>query len=48
MEFIVNYLPLFGVAALAFVFFKNKWVSKQDTGDAKMTKIAKNISVGAM
>jgi K(+)-stimulated pyrophosphate-energized sodium pump len=48
MEFIVSYLPLFGILALAFVVFKNLWVSKQDAGDEKMTKIAKNIAVGAM
>ena len=48
MEFIVNYLPLFGLLALAFVFWKNAWVSKQDEGDAKMSRIAKNIADGAM
>ena len=48
MEYIVNYLPAFGVLALVFVFIKNIWVSKQDAGEAKMTKIAKNIAVGAM
>ncbi|MDY7396498.1 sodium-translocating pyrophosphatase [Aureibaculum sp. 2210JD6-5] len=48
MEYIVNFLPAFGVLALLFVLIKNVWVSKQDAGDAKMTKIAKNIAVGAM
>ncbi|WP_111706379.1 sodium-translocating pyrophosphatase [Lutibacter citreus] len=48
MNLLVNYLPLFGVVALAFVFLKNNWVSKQDGGDAKMARIAKNIAVGAM
>ncbi|MFS4482456.1 sodium-translocating pyrophosphatase [Hyunsoonleella sp. 2307UL5-6] len=48
MEYIVNFLPLFGVLALAFVFIKNVWVSKQDAGEAKMSRIAKNISDGAM
>lgn len=48
MELIVNYLPLFGVAALVFVFFKNSWVSKQDGGNEKMARIAKNIADGAM
>ncbi|GAA4234654.1 sodium-translocating pyrophosphatase [Postechiella marina] len=48
MELIVNFLPLFGVLALAFVFIKNVWVSKQEVGDAKMARIAKNISEGAM
>lgn len=48
MELIVNYLPLFGVVALVFVFFKNIWVTKQDGGNEKMSRIAKNISDGAM
>ena len=48
MEMIVNYLPLFGVLALAFVFWKNAWVSKQEEGDEKMSRIAKNIADGAM
>ncbi|MCF6346796.1 MAG: sodium-translocating pyrophosphatase [Flavobacteriaceae bacterium] len=48
MEFIVNYLPAFGILALVFVFIKNMWVSKQEEGDAKMSRIAKNIADGAM
>ena len=48
MEMIVNYLPLFGVIALAFVFWKNAWVTKQEVGDEKMARIAKNIADGAM
>ena len=48
MELLINYLPLFGVLALAFVFFKNRWVSKQEVGNEKMARIAKNIADGAM
>ena len=48
MEFIIDYLPAFGLLALVFVFFKNKWVVKQEEGDAKMSRIAKNIADGAM
>jgi K(+)-stimulated pyrophosphate-energized sodium pump len=48
MELIVKFLPLFGVLALFFVVYKNSWVSKQEGGDEKMTRIAKNISDGAM
>ncbi|UKM63489.1 sodium-translocating pyrophosphatase [Flavobacteriaceae bacterium GSB9] len=48
MELIVKFLPLFGVLALAFVLIKSSWVSKQDQGDEKMKKIAKNIADGAM
>jgi len=48
MEIIVNYLPLFGVVALLFVFLKSGWVSKQEVGNEKMSRIAKNIAEGAM
>ena len=48
MELIVNYLWAFGILALIFVFVKNAWVAKQDEGDAKMARIAKNIADGAM
>ncbi|SDW41485.1 K(+)-stimulated pyrophosphate-energized sodium pump [Lutibacter oricola] len=48
MELIVKFLPLFGVVALAFVFIKNAWVSKQEEGEEKMARIAKNIAEGAM
>ncbi|WP_297791938.1 sodium-translocating pyrophosphatase [uncultured Eudoraea sp.] len=48
MELIVQILPAFGVLALLFVYVKNVWVSKQDDGDPKMKRIAKNIADGAM
>ncbi len=48
MELIVKFLPAFGVLALLFVFWKNAWVIKQEVGDAKMARIAKNIADGAM
>jgi K(+)-stimulated pyrophosphate-energized sodium pump len=48
MELIVKFLPLFGILALVFIFFKNTWVSKQDSGNEKMARIAKNIADGAM
>ncbi|WP_308990757.1 sodium-translocating pyrophosphatase [Mariniflexile litorale] len=48
MELIVKFLPLFGVLALAFVFIKSAWVTKQEVGDEKMSRIAKNIADGAM
>ena len=48
MEMIVKILPLFGVLALGFVFWKNAWVAKQDEGEEKMARIAKNIADGAM
>ncbi len=48
MELLVKLLPLFGVFALIFVLIKSGWVSKQDVGDGKMARIAKNIADGAM
>ncbi len=48
MDFIINYLPFFGIFALLFVFWKNSWVAKQEEGDEKMSRIAKNIADGAM
>ncbi len=48
MELIVNFLPAFGVLALLFVLIKNIWVSKQEVGNEKMARIAKNIADGAM
>ncbi|VAW16639.1 K(+)-stimulated pyrophosphate-energized sodium pump [hydrothermal vent metagenome] len=48
MDLIIKFLPLFGVLALLFVFIKNIWVAKQDEGDEKMSRIAKNIADGAM
>ncbi len=48
MDLIVKFLPAFGVLALLYVFIKSGWVSKQEVGDAKMARIAKNIADGAM
>ncbi len=48
MELIVKFLPVFGVIALLFVAWKNAWVGKQEVGDDKMSRIAKNIADGAM
>ncbi|MBC6998535.1 sodium-translocating pyrophosphatase [Cytophaga sp. FL35] len=48
MESIVMFLPVFGVLALLFVAWKNAWVGKQEVGDEKMARIAKNIADGAM
>ncbi|MDW5287403.1 sodium-translocating pyrophosphatase [Formosa sp. PL04] len=48
MEYLIKFLPLFGIVALIFVFLKSGWVSKQEEGDEKMSRIAKNIADGAM
>ncbi|GAA4461323.1 sodium-translocating pyrophosphatase [Nemorincola caseinilytica] len=41
-------VPLFGVLALLYTFIKGSWVSKQDSGNARMQEIAKYIAEGAM
>ena len=48
MELIIKFLPAFGILALLFVVFKNSWVTKQEVGNEKMSKIAKSIAEGAM
>jgi len=48
MENLVFILPLFGVVALLFVFWRSSWISKQDPGTDKMVRISKNIAIGAM
>jgi len=41
-------VPVFGVLALLYTFWKSSWVSKQEVGGDKMARIAKNIADGAM
>jgi K(+)-stimulated pyrophosphate-energized sodium pump len=41
-------IPVFGVLALLFTFWKSAWVSKQEVGTDRMARIAKNIADGAM
>ena len=48
MESMIQFLPAFGILALIFVFLKNNWVSKQEVGNEKMERIARNIADGAM
>ena len=48
MEQIVNYLWAFGLLGLLYVWVRNAWVTKQEVGDPKMARIAKNIADGAM
>jgi K(+)-stimulated pyrophosphate-energized sodium pump len=48
MNLLISYLPVFGVIALLFVLAKNMWITKQEVGDQKMARIARNIADGAM
>ena len=49
----MNFNPVFvpialSIIGLIFMFFKARWVKKQDPGNEKMQTIASNISKGAM
>src|SRR6056300_681460 len=48
MEALVPFLWAFGILGLIYVFIKNAWVTKQEVGNEKMARIAKNIAEGAM
>ncbi len=41
-------IPVFGVLALLYTFWKSSWVSGQEVGTEKMGRIAENIADGAM
>ena len=41
-------IPVFGIVALLYTFWKSAWVSKQEVGTERMGRIAVNISDGAM
>ncbi|MBX2814393.1 MAG: sodium-translocating pyrophosphatase [Saprospiraceae bacterium] len=45
---IIYIIPVFGVVALLFTFWRSSWVNKQEVGTEKMGRIAKNIADGAM
>ncbi len=48
MDALFYVIPLFGVLALVFMALQSSWVSKQEVGNEKMARIAKNIADGAM
>ena len=48
MNTLLVLIPIFGIIALGFTFWRSSWVSKQDPGTDTMKKIADNIAVGAM
>ncbi|MDG5767895.1 sodium-translocating pyrophosphatase [Balneolales bacterium ANBcel1] len=48
MQTILYLIPLAGIIALLFTYLKSNWVTKQDTGTDKMTRIAGHIYDGAM
>lgn len=48
MDLIFHIIPLFGVLALLYTFWRSRWISKQDAGTEKMQVIAGHIAEGAM
>ncbi len=48
MNTLLVLVPVFGLIALAFTFWKSSWVARQDPGTDGMKQIAENIAVGAM
>ncbi len=48
MNTLVVIIPLFGVLALAYTFWRSAWVAKQDPGTEKMQQIGGFIADGAM
>ena len=41
-------IPVFGIIALAYAFWKSWWINRQEEGTEKMKKIAGYISEGAL
>ncbi|MGB0931820.1 MAG: V-type H(+)-translocating pyrophosphatase, partial [Chitinophagales bacterium] len=41
-------IPVFGILALLYTFWKSKWVAGQEVGTDKMARIANSIEEGAM
>jgi len=45
---LIYVIPVFGLLALLYTFWKSSWVSKQEVGTERMGRIATNIADGAM
>ena len=48
MDLIFYIIPLFGILALIYTFWKSSWISKHDAGNEKMKVISGHIAEGAM
>lgn len=48
MNLIIHLVPLLGVLALIYTFWRSAWISKKDPGTEKMQRISKYIADGAM
>ncbi|MFZ1289378.1 MAG: sodium-translocating pyrophosphatase [Melioribacteraceae bacterium] len=48
MELLIYSIPILGLSALLYSYYKNSWISKKSTGNENMTKISKYIRDGAI
>ena len=48
MNLLVLSIPLFGLLALAYTFWRSAWVTKQNPGTERMQQIGGFIAEGAM
>ncbi len=48
MALLILSIPVFGLLALAFTFWRAAWVARQDPGTEKMQRIGASIAEGAM
>lgn len=48
MNLIIHLVPLLGILALIYTFWRSAWISKKDPGTEKMQRISKYIADGAM
>ncbi len=48
MDQIIYFLPFIAILGFIFIYWKSRWVTKQEVGNKKMATIAKHISDGAM
>ncbi|MDP5169858.1 MAG: sodium-translocating pyrophosphatase [Bacteroidia bacterium] len=48
MDNLVYLLPLAGIVALIYTYWRSAWVTRQEVGTERMAEIAKNIADGAM
>ncbi|AFH48304.1 Inorganic pyrophosphatase [Ignavibacterium album JCM 16511] len=48
MNLIIHLVPLLGVLALIYTFWRSAWITKKDPGTEKMQRISKYIADGAM
>ncbi len=47
-QFLTRIIPILGIVALLYTYWRSQWVAKQDAGTDKMKDIAKHIADGAM